>query len=476
MQRIAMNRGPDFKPAAGPAGPDASRQRTWQARRVLAAWIVLGLLGWGLSAADDPALVLREQWAGFLSPVQVTHAGDGSGRVLVVERAGRIRLIAGGISQPVPFLDLTARVQSASGEQGLLGVAFPPGFGTKGYFYVSYTRQPDGASVISRIHLGGSPDAADADSEEPLLTVAQPFTNHNGGQIAFGPLDGYLYLGLGDGGSGGDPLNHAQNPASLLGKILRLDVESTAIPYGIPATNPFLGQAAYAPEIWALGLRNPWRFSFDALTGDLYIGDVGQSSREEVNFQASGSPGGENYGWRIMEGTACYNPTPCDPAGLTLPVAEYDHTLGCSVTGGFVCRGERFPRMHGRYFFGDFCSGRIWDLRQLGGTWSAALRLDTPLSITCFGEGEAGDLYVADYSTGIVYALEDDLLYGDVSGDGVLGSADATMLAEYLAGSRPLAGAPLEAADTAWNGALELQDLLILKLHLAGQVASLPVW
>ena len=473
--RLRMTRTADALAAIN--GPVPGGPRKLWARRGVAWWTLACLLGLWLPAAGDPALALRSRWTGFLSPVQVTHAGDGSGRLFVVERAGRIRLIsAEGTIQPAAFLDLTARVLSASGEQGLLGVAFPPGFASKDYFYVCYTRQPDGASVLSRIYLGSSPDVADAASEEILLTVAQPFTNHNGGQIAFSPLDGYLYLGLGDGGSGGDPQNSAQNPALLLGKMLRLDVESAATPYGIPATNPFVAVTGYAPEIWALGLRNPWRFSFDSLTGDLYIGDVGQNNLEEIDYQPAGSPGGENYGWRVMEGTACYNPNPCDPIGLTLPVAEYDHSLGCSVTGGALSRGGRFPRMYGRYFYGDYCSGRIWDLQGSGGAWSTALRLDTALKITCFGEDEAGGLYVADYASGTVYALEDDILYGDVDGDGTVGQGDALLLAGVLAGNAALAGERLEASDAAWDGRLELSDLMALSQFLAGQIEALPVW
>ena len=231
--------------------------------------------------AGWPQISLAVVAGGFAQPVHVTHAGDGSGRIFVVEQAGRIRILDNGVVLPVPFLDLASLNPPrlvAGGEQGLLSVAFPPGFASKQYFYVNYTRAPDGATVVARYRVSaGDANVADPASEEVILTIPQPFSNHNGGQLAFGP-DGYLYIGMGDGGSGGDPLNNGQTPGTLLGKLLRIDVESVAVPYGIPPTNPFLGMAGYRPEIWALGLRNPWRFSFDRGTGDLYIGDVGQGA------------------------------------------------------------------------------------------------------------------------------------------------------------------------------------------------------
>jgi hypothetical protein len=248
------------------------------------------------------------------------------------------------------------------------------------------------------------PDVADPNSEEILLAVPQPFANHNGGQLAFGP-DGFLYIGKGDGGSGGDPFNNAQNPASLLGKILRIDVESGVIPYAIPPSNPFVQTPGSRGEIWALGLRNPWRFSFDRQTGDLFIADVGQSAFEEVDFQPAGSAGGQNYGWRIMEGAHCFGDPACSQAGLALPVAEYDHAQGCSITGGFVYRGSAFPRMQGVYFYADFCSGRFWGMKRDGAAWQNTLLLTEPHSISSFGEDEAGDIYAADLAAGAVYEI-----------------------------------------------------------------------
>jgi glucose/arabinose dehydrogenase len=338
---------------------------------------------------------------GFSQPVHVTHAGDGSGRIFVVEQAGRIRVLDNGAVLPSPFLDITAKLVCC-GEQGLLSVAFPPGFAAKGYFYVNYTRTPDGATVVARYSVSsGDANVADPVSEEVILAIPQPFANHNGGQLAFGP-DGYLYIGMGDGGSGGDPFLLAQNPDNVLGKLLRIDVESGAAPYGIPPTNPFLGMAGYRPEIWALGLRNPWRFSFDRGTGDLYIGDVGQGNFEEIDFQPAGDPGGRNYGWNIMEGDSCYpvGTVGCNRTGLALPVFVYDHALGCSVTGGHVYRGSAFPPLQGVYLFGDYCSGRIWGIRKNGAGWDNALLATTTLPISTFGVDESGNVYVVNHASG----------------------------------------------------------------------------
>jgi glucose/arabinose dehydrogenase len=353
-----------------------------------------------------PTLALTPVVSGLSAPVHITHAGDGSGRLFVVEQAGRIRIVKNGALEPTPFLDITGRV-SCCAMHGLLSVAFPSGYAQKGHFYVNYTDLA-GNTVIARFALTADPDVADAASEQVVLPVGQPYPNHNGGQLAFGPNDGYLYIGMGDGGSGGDPENRAQNPAELLGKLLRIDVETgNPVTYTLPATNPFIGTPSYRGEIWALGLRNPWRFAFDRLTGDLYIGDVGQNLYEEIDFQAASSAGGENYGWRIMEGFHCYNAATCQTAGLTLPVVEYDHSQGCSITGGGVYRGAQYGRMQGLYLYADFCSGRIWGLRRQGNTWQNRLLFDAPFSITTFGEDEAGESYVADYSGGVVYRIAD---------------------------------------------------------------------
>jgi glucose/arabinose dehydrogenase len=351
-----------------------------------------------------PQISLSPVAGGFTAPVHVTHAGDGSGRIFVVEQAGRIRILVNGVVLPVPFLDLASLIPPrliAGGERGLLSVAFPPGPGPKNHFYVNYTRDPDGATVVARYFVSaGDGNVADPASEEVILTVPQPFANHNGGQLAFGP-DEYLYVGMGDGGSGGDPLNNAQSPGTLLGKLLRIDVESGAVPYGVPPTNPFLDNADFLPEIWALGLRNPWRFSFDRGTGDLYIGDVGEGSFEEIDFQPAGSAGGQNYGWNIMEGDFCNLPGTGSCVGLVLPVFVYSHALGCSVTGGHVYRGPANPSLQGVYLFGDLCSTRIWGIRRNGAAWDTAVLADnTTLTITTFGEDESGNVYVVNYATG----------------------------------------------------------------------------
>ncbi len=353
-----------------------------------------------------PNISLIKLNGGLVNPVHINHAGDGNRRLFVVEQIGRIRIIRADALLATPFLDISDRVLSG-GERGLLSVAFPPGFAASGRFYVNYTRQPDGATVVARYHVSANPDIADHLSEEPLLVISQPFPNHNGGQLAFGP-DGFLYIGMGDGGSAGDPFNNAQNHGSLLGKMLRIDVESGAVTYGVPPTNPFVLSPGYRPEIWALGLRNPWRFSFDRQTGDLYIGDVGQNLFEEVDFQPASSTGSENYGWNIMEASHCYPGPPCSSFGLVLPVAEYDHTTGdCSIIGGMVYRGLKYTGLQGVYLYGDECSGRIRGLKKDGGTFQNTILLDSPFAITTFGEDEAGSLYLADYKSGSIYRVID---------------------------------------------------------------------
>jgi uncharacterized repeat protein (TIGR01451 family) len=343
--------------------------------------------------------------SGFDHPVQVTHAGDGSNRLFVVEQSGRIRIIKNGAVLPTPFLNLSSRI-SYGGERGLLGLAFHPNYENNGYFYVNYTRAGDGATVIARYSISASdPDVADPTGALELLTIDQPYGNHNGGQVMFGP-DGYLYIGMGDGGSGGDPLNHAQNNTTLLG---------AGTPYAIPPDNPYVGRSG-RDEIWAIGLRNPWRFGFDRETGDLYIGDVGQNLWEEVDYQAATTPGGVNFGWRCREGTHTYSSSPpCnDPAvlaSLTDPIVEYSHSAGRSVTGGLVYRGTLYPNLVGRYFYADYVEGKIWSLYKTGSspdTWSTPeLELDTGFNISAFGEDEAGELYVVDRSGGTIRHLAD---------------------------------------------------------------------
>ena len=365
-----------------------------------------------------PEIILTQVAQGLARPVGIFHAGDGSQRLFIIEQLGRIRILDDGL-KTAAFLDIEGRVQSpesgGGNEEGLLGLAFPPDYATAGYFYVYYTMK-DGDNVLSRFYLSADPNVADPNSEEQILVIPHPtYANHNGGQLAFGP-DGMLYIGVGDGG-GGDPLENAQNKLSLKGKLLRIDVDPTATAageaglsassnYAIPPDNPFVGDSNYLPEIWALGLRNPWRFSFDRLTGDLYIADVGQSSLEEINFQAENSPGGENYGWNIMEGDQCYNAASCSTVGLTLPVHVYPNvTPECAVTGGFVYRGTEIPGLQGVYIFGDFCSGKIWGLQHNGVSWEDQLLTNSGLRISSFGEDEEGNLYLADMVGGGIYRI-----------------------------------------------------------------------
>jgi glucose/arabinose dehydrogenase len=326
----------------------------------------------------------------------------------VNERGGRVRVVdADGTLQDLHFVDLSDRIQ-AGGEQGLLGLAFHPDFATNGRVFVHYSRLGDGATVISELTASADRSTADPASERVIFTLEQPFSNHNGGQIAFGP-DGYLYIGLGDGGSGGDPFGNAQNLQVLLGKILRIDVDgahAAGKEYAIPDTNPYapggVSPGAGLPEIWAYGLRNPWRFSFDRGTGDLYIGDVGQNAFEEVDRQPASSAGGENYGWNPVEGTHCYGI--CDSITSVPPVAEYSHGEGCSVTGGYVYRGTQQPAMVGTYLFSDYCSGTIWTLSTAAGIAPRVLA-QSGLSVSSFGEGEDGEIYLVDLFGGGLYHL-----------------------------------------------------------------------
>jgi glucose/arabinose dehydrogenase len=294
------------------------------------------------------------------SIVDIANAGDDSERLFLVQQSGRIYIVHDGGEMETTFLDIQDRVKFG-GEQGLLSMAFSPDYKTSGYFYVWYTDSV-GDTVLSRFKVSDDPDIADAQSEQIVLTVDQPFSNHNGGRLQFGP-DGMLYLGLGDGGGAFDPDGNAQDGGTLLGKLIRIDVNPLHGTYAVPGNNPFVGNGLIRDEIWALGLRNPWRISFDRMTGDLFIADVGQNELEEVNFQPGGSAVGRNYGWDIMEASQCAGGgNGCDKSGLTLPVAEYGHDGdNCSITGGEVYRGTDYPNLYGMYLFADYCSGKIWD-------------------------------------------------------------------------------------------------------------------
>lgn len=383
-------------------------------------WLLVGLIAFGAPAVHESLaqggtavppgelkVGLKKVAENFSLPTDITNAGDGSGRIFVVEKPGAIRILKDGKVNAKPFLDITPLVRSQETERGLLGLAFHPKYKDNGLFYVYYTNQA-GDIIIARYKVSSDPDVADPNSAKILLTVQhRAYPNHNGGELVFGP-DGFLYAGLGDGGSGGDPNRNGQNKGVLLAKILRLDVDN-GDPYGIPSDNPFATNKQGRPEVWAYGLRNPWRFSFDRATGDLYIADVGQNAYEEIDVQRTGTAGGQNYGWNIMEGLHCYpSENNCNQQGLVMPVIEYGHDQGCSVTGGFVYRGKAFPRFVGTYFFSDYCSGRLWAAQPSSQeNWEKAEVLVTGFSVSTFGEDEAGEVYLTDYGTGTIYQIID---------------------------------------------------------------------
>jgi uncharacterized protein (TIGR03437 family) len=347
---------------------------------------------------------LRTVVTGPRNPTDIQSARDGTGRLFIVQQQGRIYILRGGFVEPVPFLDISDRTVGA-GERGLLGLAFPPGFTASGRFYVNYTDRA-GNTVIAMYRVSADLNVADRDSETVLLQIQQPFSNHNGGALRFGP-DGMLWIATGDGGSAGDPRNNAQSLASLLGKMLRLDVESQPGRALVPPDNPFAAAASPTtrPEIWSYGLRNPWRFSFDRLTGDVWMGDVGQDAFEEVNYSPRSSRGGENYGWNPKEGKSCFLRN-CSSEGLVDPVVDYPHSQGCSVTGGYVYRGDRSPGLRGTFFYGDFCSGRMWGVRREGSAWVNRAVATGAGAISTFGEDEDGEIYVADHATGRISRIE----------------------------------------------------------------------
>ena len=401
--------------------------------RLFFVYLAVSALGFSPILVVNSALADSVDWPtlGFVQvvtntfsyPTSITHAGEGSQRLFVMENRGRIWIIQSSNVLSQPFLDITNRVLSTG---GLLGLAFPPGFSTNGHVYVCYARRIDSNVVVSQFQLSTNSNVVDTNGEQVILSVAKSYSGyskHDGGQIAFGP-DGCLYIGTGDGGPEGDPQNRAQNPKSLLGKLLRIDVESGVSPYAVPTNNPFMGNTNYLPEIWALGLRNPQSFSFDRATGDLYIGDTGEPYQlyQEIDFQPAGSMGGQNYGWRIMQGPTNYNV----PAGftnfsaLTLPMAWYNvfaltNSYDCraSVAGGNVYRGSSEPRLDGVYFYGDFYNGWMWGLKQVGTNWQSRVLLSPAynsrsiFTISTFGEDDQGQIYLADYNKGKIYRIQD---------------------------------------------------------------------
>ncbi len=381
------------------------------ARPMASAMAFLGLF---LTCAGDPTgstlppgsvdVHLEPVVTGLDFPLLVTASPGETGRLFIVEKGGVVKVLKHGVLLPTPYIDLSSRVTKGS-EQGLLGMAFHP---TDGRVVLSFTvagSTGGGRSRVATFTAGPDPDVLDPASEQVVIEVDQPYSNHNGGHVAFGP-DGYLYFGLGDGGSGGDPQGYGQRRDDLLGSLLRLDLDH-GLPYTVPASNPFSGQAGMRGELWNWGLRNPWRFSFDRANGNLYMADVGQGAWEEVDVQPASSAGGENYGWNEMEGTHCYGGGGCSRNGLVLPVTEYGHGDGCSITGGYVYRGQAIPALAGTYFYSDYCDGWIRSFTYQGGaatdprSWPS---LDTHGQVSSFGEDARGELYVV-LAGGTVYRI-----------------------------------------------------------------------
>ena len=379
-------------------------------------FLLVCLLSCNNSSSDSPPVTINPNatWQltpafsnlSFNSPVELKPAGDGSNRLFVLEQRGLVKVFRNeaAVAQAETFLDISARV-SAGGETGLLGIAFHPNFSTNGQFFLNYTRQSNGQlqSVISRFQSNRT--VGDAASEEILMTFNQPYSNHNGGSILFGK-DGFLYIATGDGGSGGDPQNYAQNLGSLLGKMLRIDVNSkeNGLNYAIPADNPFKTASNARPEIYAYGLRNPWKVTEDRATGKFWIADVGQNAREEVDILEKGG----NYGWKVAEGKTCYSPSNnCNRTGFVEPVFEYGTSVGRSITGGYVYNGTRLSAIKGQYIYGDYVSGTIWALKYEEASKQATNILLTRLvgSLSSFGEDEAGELYLLNYQTGKIHQL-----------------------------------------------------------------------
>ena len=367
---------------------------------------------------EEPPFTVAEVVTGLDYPVRVTHAGDGSGRIFVVELPGRVRIVHDGALRQPPFLDISERVNCCQGERGMFGLAFPPSYPESGHFYVSYTNT-HGNTTVSRFATSDDPNRADHNSEEILLTIDQPHQNHNGGHLEFSPQDGYLYIGSGDGGLPRDPENSGQATDTLLGKLLRIDVESGQYPYGVPTDNPFAHADDHRPEIWALGLRNPWGFAFEKESGDLYLPDTGNFKREEVNFQSASAGGGQNYGWPVMEGSICFEHDllTCSAAGLVLPVSDYDHTRGCAIVGGAVYAGDSLLGLHGTFIVADFCTSNIWGITRSredtarGKTiiWRSQLLASAGLPVSSVGADEEGNVYFTIHAeeVGAIYTLSE---------------------------------------------------------------------
>ena len=428
--------------------------------------------------------------SGLNQPLFVTYPPGDTTRLFVIQRGGLIRIVKNGSLLPAPFMNINPLISTNGSEQGLLGLAFHPQYASNRFFYLNYIRKSDSATIVSRFQRSAtSQDSGLVASESIVMIVPQPYANHNGGMMAFGP-DGYLYIALGDGGSGGDPGNRAQDSTTVLGKILRIDVDVPA-GYAIPPTNPFVGRPNWREEIWDLGLRNPWRFSFDRLTGDIYIGDVGQGTWEEIDFELAAT-GGQNFGWRRKEGDHCYNPSMNCEVGFTLvdPIEEYSHSFGCSVTGGYVYRGCAIPDLQGTYFYGDFCSGRVWSFKYDGITLTDSTERTGELnpgtlSISSFGEDWNGELYIVHYG-GTLYKIIPDGIpsacgatpcctgtTGDLNLAGGTDLTDLSYLISYLTVIPPPALPCEDEANINAVGGVDISDLsLLINYLLVG--ATLP--
>ena len=393
--------------------------------------------------ASAQAVELVTIATGFTEPVDITHAGDG--RLFIVEQGGRIRIIdEDGTVLPTPFLNISNLI-STGGERGLLGLAFHPNYEENGYFFINYTDVSRNTRIVRYERSEDNPNVADPSSALQLIFADQPAGNHNGGGLKFGP-DGYLYIGLGDGGSGGDPWNNSQTPTTLLGKMLRIDVNNGS-PYAIPPDNPFADDDFYLDEIWATGLRNPWRFSFDRLTGDLWIGDVGQDAFEEIDFQPADSPGGENYGWRCYEGDASFNTGGCsDATAYTFPAYALPNNFNspyCSVTGGVVYRGTQYPELQGKYLYSDFCARELLSLESDGNDgWIAEIIGDYSHAISSFGEDMDGEVYIASYYSGQILQITYNACFdfsasAEVTSNTCAGSEDGSAVIEINGGTPP---------------------------------------
>lgn len=435
--------------------------------------------------AAPPTLTKQPIASGLDFPIFITAAKGDTTRLFIVELPGKIRLVKNGVLQTEPFLDITELTCDIA-ENGLLGLAFDPNYTTNGYFYVSYNESNNCNLQISRFSRSlGNPDIADTASEESVLFIDQPDApNHNGGSLMFGPNNGYLYIPTGDGTCCGDPFLSAQDSLSLRGKILRIDV--TSLPYTIPPGNPYTGASSALDEIWAMGLRNPYRSSIDRQTGDLYIADVGQDTWEEVSFVPSSNPGGVNFGWPIIEGRHCYNPSSnCDSSGLRFPIAEYQHLGGfCSITGGYVYRGCGMPSLQGYYMFGDFCVGDIWLIKHDGDSVSEFFDVSSQIGVggaelSGFGEDASGEMYVAELFAGVVYKIVPAIdpiqtcpptscctgVRGNVNGLGGITVADLTFLVQYLFNGGAAPGC-FDEANVNGLGGITVADLTYLVQYL----------